>query len=424
MRSRLRVSAVAAVLAIGAALAPGGAGVAQTAHTNLVIDGNRTMLTAFATANVPPAAANRLGAIVQAAVFDAVNGVEGRYRPIHVQPAALSDASAQAAAASAYHETLLRLFPAQQGTLDAAYSAAIGSIDDESAQSVTDGAAWGAAVADQVVAWRAADGFAAPPPAYTFSTDPGQWQPTPGGSGPPRFRTLATTQPFVLSSPAQFRPAGPPVLSSARYAQDLNELEARGGLVSSVRTAFETQTAIFWQVDTPVAQWDRVADTLAAANHYNLLRSARLLAFTNIAIADAIIAVFDAKNAYNFWRPATAIPDAGSDGNPDTVPDASWQPLLITPYFQEYPSAHTGVSSAAADVLAAFFGEDTSFTVTSGGAPGVTRSFTNFSDAVAQVADARILAGFHFRFSCDDGSVLGRQVATYVLANSMQPAGD
>lgn len=412
MRSRLQTAALATVISIGMALAPGGVTTAHAAPANVVIAGNQTMLAAFANATVPAAPANRLGAVVQSAVFDAVNGIEGRYRPIHVQPAAPRNASPKAAAAAAWHAALLGLFPAQHAMLDGAYAAAIASIDDESAQAVADGVAWGAAVAGEILAWRAADGFSATPPPYTFSTAPGQWQATPGGSGPPKFRTLATTLPFALNSPSQFRPAGPPALDSARYAQDLLEVQARGELVSSVRTPYETETAVFWQVDPPVAQWDRVADTLAATNHYNVMRTARLLALTNVAIADAIIAVFDAKNAYNFWRPVTAIGLA------------SWQPLLTTPYFQEYPSAHSGSSSAAASVLAAFFGEDASFTVTSAGAPGVSRSFTTFSDAVAQVVDARILAGFHFRFSCDDGAVLGQQVGAFVLANAMQPARD
>jgi hypothetical protein len=149
-------------------------------------------------------------------------------------------------------------------------------------------------------------------------------------------------------------------------------------------------------------------------HHLSLIKTARLLALVNISLADAIIAVFDAKNFYNFWRPVTAI--AGID--------PLWQPLLVTPYFQEYPSAHAGVSSAAATILASFFSGDTSFTVTSSGLPGVERSFTSFDAAVAQVSDARVWAGFHFRFSCDDGSALGRQVAEAVGARLMVKASE
>jgi hypothetical protein len=177
-------------------------------------------------------------------------------------------------------------------------------------------------------------------------------------------------------------------------------------------------------MDTPVGIWDRVADSLALANHLNLLRSARLLAMVNLAEADAIIAVFDAKAHFNSWRPVTAIAGAALDGNPDTTADAGWLPLLTTPYFQEYPSAHSGVSSAAAIVLASFFGNDASFTVTSAGLPGVVRNFSSFSAAVAQVADARIYAGFHFRFSTDDATQMGTQIGHLAGSTLMQRVRD
>jgi hypothetical protein len=279
-------------------------------------------------------------------------------------------------------------------------------------------------VGAQIMAWRAGDGFRATPSPYTFLTTPGQWQPTPGPAagapcttgptGPPCFRTLATTIPFALTSPSQFRPAGPPALTSPRYTADLDEVMQLGGAISATRTPLQTETARFWQLDTPPAQWDRVADALAMSHHLNLIKTARLLALVNISLADAIIAVFDAKNFYNSWRPVTAIAPI----------DSSWLPLMVTPYFQEYPSAHAGVSSAAATILASNFGEDTSFTVTSAGLPGVQRTFSSFGDAVTQVSDARVWAGFHFRFSCDDGSVLGNQVAGYVTAHLMLPAED
>jgi hypothetical protein len=428
MKNRFAGGALAGVIAFFATFATAGGGIpvalaAQPA--NVVIAWNQTMLATFQTAAVPPPAANRLGAIVQSAVFDAVNGIEHRYTPIHVQPGAPDGADPHAAVAGAAYETLIKLFASQATALNAALAASVGSLQDEGdAGSVAAGLAWGKSVGDQTLAWRAADGFSATPPSYTFSSAPGQYQPTPGGSGPPKFRSLATTTPFALTSPSQFRPAGPPALTSERYTASFNEVKALGGLTSTSRTAYQTQTATFWQVDTPTGQWDRVADSLAMQNHLNLMASARLLARVNIAIADATIAVFDAKNAYNFWRPATAIVQADADGNPNTASDATWLPLLITPYFQEYPSAHSGISSAAATALASVFGSNAQFTVTSAGLPGVTRSFNNFSDAVAQVGDARILAGFHFRFSVEDGIVLGSSVGDFVDANVMLPKND
>jgi hypothetical protein len=305
------------------------------------------------------------------------------------------------------------LFPSQKAALDADLAASIAAIsDDGSDPSIANGLAWGTSVANQIVAWRSTDGFNATAPPYVFGTAPGAWQVTPGGSGPPKFRTLATTTPFALTSPSQFRPAGPPALDSALYASALNEVEAFGSATSTVRTPFQTETAKFWQLDTPIDMWDRVADTLAHENHFNLMRSARLLAFLNIAEADAAIAVWDAKQKFNFWRPVTAI------GDP------TWAPLLVTPYFQEYPSGHSGVSSAAATILASFFGPDDQFTVTSNGLPGVNRSFTSFSDAISQVTDARVFAGFHFRFSCNDASQMGVQVANYAESTLMQKVSD
>jgi membrane-associated phospholipid phosphatase len=428
MKNRFAGGALAGVIAFFATFATAGGGIpvalaAQPA--NVVIAWNQTMLATFQTAAVPPPAANRLGAIVQSAVFDAVNGIEHRYTPIHVQPGAPDGADPHAAVAGAAYETLIKLFASQATALNAALAASVGSLQDEGdAGSVAAGLAWGKSVGDQTLAWRAADGFSATPPSYTFSSAPGQYQPTPGGSGPPKFRSLATTTPFALTSPSQFRPAGPPALTSERYTASFNEVKALGGKTSTVRTVTQTETATFWQVDTPTGQWDRVADSLAMQNHMNLMASARLLARVNIAIADATIAVFDAKNAYNFWRPATAIVQADADGNPNTASDATWLPLLITPYFQEYPSAHSGISSAAATALASVFGSNAQFTVTSAGLPGVTRSFNNFSDAVAQVGDARILAGFHFRFSVEDGIVLGSSVGDFVDANVMLPKND
>jgi hypothetical protein len=171
---------------------------------------------------------------------------------------------------------------------------------------------------------------------------------------------------------------------------------------------------VFWQADSPAAIWNRVADDLAEARGGSLLRNARILALTDMALADATIAIWNAKNTFDTWRPITAIEQAGSDGNPDTSPDAAWTPLITTPLFQEYPAGHPGVSNAAASVLASFYGDDTSFTATSAGSAGVVRSFTSFSSAVGQVEDARVWGGIHFRFACETAARMGAAVADYV----------
>lgn len=414
MRRRAALGFLAVVIAASGAFAGAGPALAE-GQANTVIAWNVNMLSTFATANVPPPAATRLGAIVQAAVFDAVNGIEQSYTSIHVSPAAPSDASPKAAAAGAAYTALVTLFPSQKPALDADLAASVAAIneDDGPNPAIAQGLDWGATVAHQIVAWRATDGFNATPPPYVQGSAPGDWQPTPGPLvGPPRFRTLATTTPFAMTSPSEFRPAGPPSLTSVRYATDLNEVKAFGSVDSTVRSAYQTETARFWQLDTPTAMWDRVADSLAQEHHYNLSRSARLLAFVNVAEADAAIAIWDAKNRFNTWRPVTAIADP------------SWLPLMVTPYFQEYPSAHSGVSSAAATVLTSFFGAGAEFTMTSNGLPGVERGFTTFSDAVAQVADARVFAGFHFRFSCVDAIGMGVLVANRVESTLMQPLSD
>ena len=410
---RIRKCVLAVFVAACAAVAGPGAGLTGMAaeNTNVVIDWNHNMLATLATAAVPAPAATRLGAIVQSAVFDAVNGIKPQYTAIHVAPAGPRGASREAAAVGAAYTALVALFPAQKPALDAARTvsiAGIGEGDGATSPAISLGLDWGSSVANQILAWRASDGFNATPPPYVQGTAPGDWQPTPGGTGPPKFRTLATTTPFALTSPSQFRPAGPPSLTSELYARDLNEVKSFGSIDSAVRTEFQTETAKFWAADTPTDMWDRVADSLAQARHLNVLASARVLAFVNIAEADATIAVWEAKNTFNTWRPVTAI------GDP------SWQPLLITPYFQEYPPGHSGVSSAAAGVLASLFGRRAEFTVTSNGLPGVQRTFNSFSGAVAQVADARVFAGFHFRFACADATDMGAQVARYVQEKLMQ----
>jgi hypothetical protein len=398
---------------------------AHAAGPNAVIAWNGIMMATFATAAVPPPAAIRLGAIVQASVFDAVNGIDPQYTAIHVGPAGPADASRPAAAVAAAHTALASLFPLQKPALDAQFASSIAAMseDDGPNSGVAAGIAWGNSVAGQILAWRAADGFSTVLP-YTQGSAPGDWAPTPGGSGPPKFQSLSVTVPYAMTSPSEFRPAGPPALTSARYTADFKEVRDYGSATSSVRSTLQTETAKFWQLDTPIGIWDRVADSLAMANHLNLLRSARVLAMVNLAEADAIISVFDAKAHFNSWRPVTAIAGAALDGNPDTTAEAGWLPLLTTPYFQEYPSAHSGVSSAATVVLASFFGNDASFTVTSAGLPGVVRNFQSFAAAVSQVADARIYAGFHFRFSTDDATQMGTQIGRLADSHLMQRVRD
>jgi hypothetical protein len=385
------------------------------AKADVVTTWNRTMVSGLEAAHLGPQPSSRIGAIVETSVFDAVNGIERRYTPFHVTPAAPAGASVAAAAASAAHTALVALIPSQQPLFDQQLQATLAQISDDPAdpgQSVVRGLAWGQTVANAILAWRANDGLNAVLPPYVFGTSPGDYQPTPPLFGPPLFRQYATMTPWALTAPSQFLPPGPPPLSSARWTQDLAEVQAYGSASSTVRTALQTETARFWQSDTPVAMWNRVADDLAESHDTTLSQNARLLALTNIAMADAMIATFNAKNTYNFWRPVTAI---------RAMSDPTWSPLLVTPAFQEYPSAHATVSAAPAAVLAAFYGDETSFTLTSTNMPGVTREFTSFTDAVQQVENARVWAGFHYRFSCEDGAALGAKVGQWAVATVALP---
>ena len=292
------------------------------AGADVVTDWNRTMIAGLEAANPPPPLASRIGAIVQTSVFDAVNGIERRYTPVHVAPAAPRGASPAAAAASAAYTALVALLPAQKPAFDQELQATLAQISDDPSdpgQAVVRGLDWGTTVANDILAWRANDGINAVLPPYVPGTAPGNYQPTPPLFGPPAFRQFANMTPFALTSPSQFLPAGPPPLSSARYAQDLQEVETLGSATSTVRTPEQTQTAVFWQVDTPSALWNRVADDLADANRTTLTQNARLLALMNIGLADATIGIWNAKNHFDAWRPVTAI---------RTLLDPTWTPLL------------------------------------------------------------------------------------------------
>jgi len=385
------------------------------AKADVITDWNRTMVTGLEAAHLGPQPSSRIGAVVATSVFDAVNGIERRYTPFHVTAEAPHGASRAAAVASAAHTALAALIPSQQSLFDQQLQTTLAQISDDPAdpgRSVVRGLDWGRSVADAIIAWRANDGLTAVLPPYVFGAAPGAYQATPPLFGPPQFRQYAAMTPWALSTPSQFLPAGPPSLTSARWEHDLAEVQASGGATSTVRTAWQTETARLWQSDTPVAIWNRVAETLAESSDATLSRNARLFALTNIAMADAMIGTFNAKATYDFWRPVTAI---------TATSDPTWLPLLPTPPFQEYPSAHATVSAAPAAVLAALYGDETPFTITSPNMPGITRDFASFTAAVQQVEDARVWAGFHYRFSCEDGATLGTNVGNWALATVALP---
>jgi hypothetical protein len=388
---------------------------------------NNTVLTAGTAPNVT----GRVVALVSASVFDAVNGIEPRFRPLHVRPDAPRNASQRAAAIQAAYVILMNLYGAQQGgILTAHHDASLAALaSTEKPESIAAGVAWGQTVADAMWARRLTDGFA-PTPAPFFGVQSiagtpnslGFWRPTPPANASGATPQLATTTPFVLTRPSQFRVPPPLALNSPDYIADLNEVREMGSLTSTSRSSEQTEVALFWALNTPLA-WNRVAAQLSVARGLSLTENARLFEVLNVSMVDAIIACWDSKYRYLSWRPVTAIRAAAATGDPDS----NWQPLLDsltgTPAHPEYPSAHSSFSGAAAFVLADFFGENTAFSVTSEIRPG-TRSYANFSEAIAEIADARVFGGIHLRSSCARGNALGRAVADYVSRHLLRARGD
>jgi hypothetical protein len=398
---------------------------ATLSHADVVTDWADIMLRTVVAVGYNPPVMSRVAAIVQASVFDAVNGIERRYEPFHVDADAPHHASSRAAAVQAAYRALVTLAPAQQPMLDAARQQSLDALAlEELHTAIERGLEWGDTVANEILAWRSTDGFQPDPPPFLGGPELGQWRPTPPGFLPGLTPQFAVMTPWAIESPSQFRPEGPPALLSAEYAADFNETKMLGALTGSLRTEEESQIAIFWQSIPPTVPWSRIAMQLSAARHFSLVDHARLLAHLTLAMADSVIACWDAKYHYQFWRPVTAIPLADFVGNPDTVSDPDWLPFLVTPPFPEYPSAHSSQSGAAAAVIAAYFGADSPFVAVSDVLPGVTRSFSGVDAAQDEIADARIFGGMHFRTACRDARTMGNAIGEFVLENILQLQGN
>ena len=365
--------------------------------------------------------------IVHVAIYDAAVAIEGGYRPYAIALTAPAGTSPAAAIATAAHDTLIGLQPAlglngaQQAILDGDYAAYLAAIPGGAAK--TNGIAIGKQVAAAVLALRAHDGRDKNPTlADLHPPTPGRgvWQPD--LSRPVLGLRLPGIRPLALSRASQFRPDGPNPLTSAEYAEDFNQVKQLGRFNSRTRTAAQTTQALFW-TDHDIRQWNDGMLRLAAARGLDLVQTARMLAMAHVAGADAMIACFDAKYHYWFWRPYQAIPLAGTDGNPATVPDPNWRPLRTTPNFPEYPSAHACHSTAVVTALDAFFGTDKIPFSLDSRVTGTTRQYDRLRDVVNDVDLARVLVGFHFFSSDEQGSRLGRQVGRYVVRHLFQPAG-
>jgi PAP2 superfamily len=378
---------------------------AGTLRADEVTDWHEHMLAALGPS---PIIGSRDAALVSAAVFDAVNGIERRYAPIHVPAAAPRGASKRAAAVQAAYVILVTRFPAQTADLAAKRTASLAAIDD--GKSKRRGVEWGQAVAEAIWVWRSTDGFTLSPPPYVGGVDPGQWRPTPPAFAPGAAPQFAIMTPWAILTPDQFRPQGPPALDSPQYLVDYDEVRNMGSATSALRTDDETDACLFMNSTSANHLWNRAAIDLGEDRGTNLSENAHLLATLNLAIADALIACWDAKYEFEFWRPVTAI---------RLTDDPEWTPLFATPPHPEYTSGHSSASSAAAAILADYFGDDTPFMLQSPAAPGWFRIYPSFSAAVDEVTEARVFAGIHFRAACEDGAILGSDVAAYILQNSM-----
>jgi membrane-associated phospholipid phosphatase len=393
----------------------------SSSRADMVTDWNETAEAVIRASTPSPPLQIRALAIVNAAIYDAVNGIARKYQPYFVTDAAPSGARQEAAAAQAAFTALKGLFPAQSGLLEAKLAESLASISGQQggSQSIARGRAWGEQVAQAVLAWRATDGLSTVVPPYFGGFAPGQWRSIPDGTVPGALPQFATLVPFTMSSSSQFRPGPPPGLESAQYAADVNEVKAIGRVDSAIRTATQTRLSLLWAVSGPLEE-NAVARSVVP-HGYALADAARLFALINFAACDGMIAGFDAKYHYGFWRPFHAIRLADTDGNPATEPDPLWTSLIPAPNHPEYISTHSTVTGATMRVLALLLGDETPFTLSSPALPGVTATYQSFSDAAVEVGLSRIWGGIHFRTACEVGRGVGEYIADQAVANYLRP---
>jgi hypothetical protein len=408
------------------------------AHADAVTDWNanagEAAIAACISPDGDPLHESRIYAMMHVAIHDAVNAIDRQSRPYTFDMQAEPGASPDAAVAAAARDVLvpligqlpLELVPqscidASVASVEAHYTAALSAIPDDQAK--VQGIAVGQAAAAAILALRVADGAVGP--FLNFScpqdTNPGEYQCTPGTPFI-AFEVWENVTPFVLKDSSQFRPGPPYAVNKKKYTADFNEVKSLGGdgiTTPSARTADQTEIALFWFESSPL-KWNRIARTGAADQGLDLWENARLFGLLNLALADGYIAMVDSKNHYNYWRPITAIRTGDTDGNPDTTGDPTWTPLRPTPPDQDYASGHAIEGGAGAEVLKQVFGtdeisfQDCSETLPAGSTCSdpspVVRSYTSFSQAAAENAYSRVLIGFHFRKSIEEGTDYGRKI--------------
>ena len=389
-------------------------GLTSTASADVITDWNEKVVNASLAARQPPPVQAKNIAMVHLAMFDALNSIEQRYTPYHVQLQVPNTTSREAAVSAAAHYLMVRLYPDQLKDSDAALKATLASVPDEDAKA--QGVQLGEKVAAAMLQDRSKDGASAPD-TYRPHAAAGAYVPTVTPAG----THWGLVKPFALKAGNQFRPAAPYALNSAQWAKDYIEIKRMGAKNGSERSAEQTDIARFWEF-TGADTYNSPARQISAAKNLGLVENARLFALASLATADAFIAIFDAKYAYNFWRPVTAIRNGDMDGNDATERDAAWEPLIPTPMHPEYPCAHCISESSSASVLSAFFGDAVpTVRMTTPTAPGVTRSFSRLSDIVTEVINARVYDGVHYRTSGEVGAEMGRKIGEYVMQNFLKP---
>ena len=419
-------------LALVALASPG------VARADAVTDWNAIASTTIVTnAGQPPPVSALSFAMVQGAVYDAVNAIDRGHQPYLPEPPSNPTDSKEAAAATAAYRVLVGfddlpgLFPSQQPTLQPQYDAYIANLLDNPPGSRANGVTIGEATARTMLTNRLNDGrFGAPPTPYPPA--PGIWRPTPPNFANDPAPWVGNVRPFLVLSAEVLRTDGPNALTSAAYAEDFNEIKEIGSLTSTTRTADQTDAAIFWQDHAP-ALFNRIFRTLAASQNLDIVESSRLFAMENLAAADALIGCWNDKYYWQFWRPITAIREADTDGNPATEADPNWLPLfdpatpvchppaLVTPPFPDHPSGHACATGAFVHTLQNFFGTDKIAVSAFSNKSCTTRTFERFSDILSEVIDARVWAGIHFRTADIQGAVLGKKVAHHLEKHYFQP---
>jgi hypothetical protein len=412
-------------------------GSAWVARADAVLDWNETAANAGFAAGldnptegcVDPLHESRIFAMMHAAVHDALNAIERRSQPYALTSYAPAGASPEAAVAAAAHDVLLVVFPqlpsnlgltpaAATDLVEAAYASALAAIPDSPAK--VQGILIGQAAAAAILRLRDADGSDVPFLDFDYvpGPNPGDFQLIPGlpFAAAPEWGKVT---PFVLTSSSQYRPKAPYALTSKKYAADFNEVKNLGEVGSTTRTDEQTEIALFWLEGAPQG-WNRIARIVSIQHGLDLWQNARLFGLLNFASADGYIADFENKYFYKFWRPLSAIRAADTDGNPDTVAAPTWDSLRLTPPAPDYTSGHSVEGGAMSEVLARFFGDAVSFSTTSTTQPGVTRSFTRFSQAAEENGNSRVYVGFHFRHAVIEGIKLGTKVGKVAFNHSLR----